>query len=484
VDFGKKVLAADLNAYQGSEIPSIFRTLKTKFGAQEGKTVTDAYTGRPIVIKPENPAEGAVVSFEELHSLYKRVNGDIASTAGSLSPDKDFKLLLLNQAKDMLTAKLAKFEDRGFGPVAEKFSEANRFYRDEYLPRFKQGFGADVLAKYGSGEARVPNEKVVEMITKANNATAARDFKQLFDDVPEAWQALRDGYMDALTRTANVLGADGKINQKALDGFLRKHSPTLAEFPQVRQEFQQLALDNAGLLERGARLAGQRKELDTAAMFKLFQGKPPAEVMTEAMTDPNVMRVLAHHAQPRAPMVNGVRMPGPPDPREARGLARAIGSHVTAQPDPAGFLAANREAISIGLAPLGKDHMKNLETAVDALTINRRNDLPTFVKAQGVAPDAIGETFGSSPRAMIAHAINVERGRSGPMQEGAAFLGRWFDKLRRDHQAAAMEAVFYDKDAARAIATLAKQPQSQKARVDWVSAMAALGIRAEIAGQE
>jgi hypothetical protein len=470
VAYTKQVLGADLNAYQQSEIPSVFRTVRDKFGKSAEKIQTDRYTGRPIRVSPEQGEKAAVVSFEELHSLYKRVNSDIASAAGSMAPDKDFKLLLLNQTKDLLGAKLAKFEDQGFGPVAEKFSEANRFYRDEYLPRFKQGFGGDVLARYGTGEHRVPNQKVVEMITKQNNAQAAKDFKLLFDDVPEAWQSLRDGYMDKLVRETNVLGTDGRINQKALDGFLRKHQQTLSEFPAVKNEFQQLALDNAGLLERQARVVAQQKALAAADMVKLFQGKPPAEVMTEAVTNPNVMRVLSHHARS--------------DPRQANALARAIAEHVTAQADPAAFMAANRDTIRAGLNQLGKDHAKNVETAVEALTINRRNDLPTFVKSQGVNPDPIGEAFGSSPRAMIAHFLNVERGRSGPMQEGGAFLGRWFDKLRREHKAVAMEAVFYDKDAARAIASLSKNPASQKARVDWVNAMAGLGIRAEVAGQE
>ena len=32
----------------------------------------------------------------------------------------------------------------------------------------------------------------------------------LMMSVPEAWQSLRDGYMDALYRVGNVIGADGK----------------------------------------------------------------------------------------------------------------------------------------------------------------------------------------------------------------------------------------------------------------------------------
>ena len=47
-----------------------------------------------------------------------------------------------------------------------------------------------------------------------------------------------------------------------------------------------------------------------------------------------------------------------------------------------------------------------------------------------------------------------------------------------------MAELFYDKDAARALANLARQPKSDKFRGEFTNAMATLGIRAAIAGQE
>ena len=168
----------------------------------------------------------------------------------------------------------------------------------------------------------------------------------------------------------------------------------------------------------------------------------------------------------------------------AKGLSRGIAEHVTQQSDPAAFFAANEEALRIGLKPLGEEHFKNLQTAVDAMTINSRNPAAMSVTASSAVPDAIAEKLGSSPRAIVAHILNVQRGRTGAGQEGAAFLGRWFDKLRRDHKAVAMEAVFYDKDAAKAIASLVKTPASEKAKLDFATQMTALGVRAHVAGQE
>ncbi len=461
--YADEVLKSEFNAYQQSEIPPVFRQLAKRVGK-------DLPEGAAEFVAQQSGKAAGEVSFAELHSLLKRTNSDLASLRGSQSADKGLKEHLLGQVKTRLEAKIAGFEDAGFGEVATRLKEANRFYREEYLPRFKQGFGADVLARYGSGEARVPNEQITGLITKSNNAQAAKDFKLLFDDVPEAWQSLRDGYMDVLFREKNALNAAGKIDQKVLDRFLKQHSQTLSEFPQIRNEFKQLALDNGALLERQARVVAAQKELAAADLYKLFQGKDPAVVIPEAVGNPNAMRVLVHKARNT--------------PREGQALARAIAEDVVRQSDPAEYFIKNRETIRTGLQALGSDHFKNLETAIDAITINRRAQIPQFVQQTGVAPDPILAATGSSPRMMISHYVNIVRGRTGVNQEAAAWIGRLWDKFRTDHKAVAMEAVFYDKDVAAAFARLARQPQNPKFRADFANAMGSLGIRAEIAGQD
>ena len=468
--FADDALKSEFNAYQKSEIPPVFRELAQivkKEVPQGGRSIPP-----DLMAEAQSAArKPAEVSFAELHSLYKRTNSDLASLRGSQSVDKGMKEHLLGQVKTQLEQKLAGFEDAGFGEVATKLKEANRFYREDYLPRFKQGFGDDVLARYSSGEFKVPNQSITALITKSNNAQAAKDFKLLFDDVPEAWQSLRDGYMDVLFRDKNVLNATGKVDQKILDRFLRQHSQTLDEFPQIRNEFKQLSLDNSALLERQARVMAAQKELAAADLYKLFNGKDPAIVVPEAVSNPNAMRLLVHKARN--------------SPHEGTALARAIAEDVVKQADPVTYFTQNKETLRIGLQALGKDHFKNLETAIDAITINQRGGMPSSVQASGIAPDTFTEKLGSSPRALVSHYINVARGRTGLNQEATAFLGRWFDKLRRDHKTVAMEAVFYDKDVARAMSNLATQPKTTaKFRMDFVNAMATLGIRAEVAGQE
>lgn len=442
--YADDVLANELNAYQQSEIPSVFRQL--------------AKTG------------GGDVSFANLHSLYKRTNADLAALRGSTAVDKDFRIMLMEGLKTRLTDKIRGFEDAGFGEVATKLKEANRFYAEEYVPRFKQGFGSDVAAKYPSGEFRTPDQLVTDLVTKPRNTQAAKDFKLLFDEVPEAHEALKNAYLDKFYQGGGAIDKNGRINQRSLDTFIRQHGETLSEFPEIKKTMQQLALDNQALLDRRAMLVAAEKKLAANDLYRLFQGRDPDVVLAEATTNRNAMRVLETVARR--------------DPNMAKGLARGIAEHVAAQPDPAAFLATNEEAIRIGLRPLGEEHFRNLKTAVDAMTINSRNPAAMSVQASSVAPDTIAEKLGSSPRAIISHLLNIERGRTGPMQEGAAFLGRWFDKLRRDHKAAAMEAAFYDKDTARALANLVKNPQSEKAKIDFRTQMMSLGVRAEEAGQD
>lgn len=475
VSYVDDVLKNEMNAYQQSEIPSVFRQVKNEFAKEAekaGPTVKTTPTGKTIKhydVAPQSK-EAADVSFEKLHSLYKRTNSDLASLRGSAAPDKDFRIMLLEGLKTKLSEKIAGFEATGFGEVATKLKEANRFYSQEYLPRFKQGFGGDIAAKYSSGEFRTPDQLVTSMVTKANNTQAAKDFKLLFDEVPEAHQALRAGYMDELYRNGGVVNKDGRINQKALETFMRKHEPTLKEFPHIKSEMQQLAIDTEGLLARRAQVVAAEKKLAAKDLYRLFQGRDPDAILTEATTNGNAMRVLAFQARN--------------DPAAAKGLARGIAEHVTKQADPMAFLQANEEAIRVGLKPMGEEHFKNLRTAVEAMTINARNPVPSSIQAGAVNADKIAEGLGSSPRAIISHFLNVQRGRTGAAQEAAAFLGRWFDKLRRDHRSVAMEAVFYDKDTARALAKLAQNPASEKAQLDFATQMTALGIRSGLAGQE
>jgi hypothetical protein len=461
VQYADDVLKNELNAYQASEIPPVFRQL-----TREIADVPDDL--KAFVAKQGGPS--GEVSFAKLHSLYKRTNSDLASLRGSMAADKDFKIMLLEGLKTKLTAKLAGFEAEGFGEVATKLKEANRFYAQEYLPRFKQGFGGDIAARYSTGEFRTADQMITGMVTKANNTQAAKDFKLLFDDIPEAHQALRAGYLDELYRNTGVIGKDGRIVQRSLDTFLRKHEPTLKEFPAIKTELKQLALDNEALLARRAHIVAAEKKLAAQDLFKLFQGRDPTVVLTEATTKPNAMRALAYQARK--------------DPNMAKGLTRGIAEHVAHQPDPAAFLAANEDAIRIGLKPLGDEHFKNLQVAVEAMTINARNPVTMTVGAGSISPDQLASGIGSSPRALVSAYLSVQRGRTGTEQEAAAILGRWFDKLRREHKLVAMEAVFYDKDTARALANVVKNPQSEKVNLDFVTQMTSLGVRASVAMQE
>ena len=474
VAYADDVLKSEMNAYQQQDIPSVFRQIKNEFikePSKAGPTVKTTPAGKQIKIFDTATAapEPADISFEQLHSLYKRTNSDLASLRGSQAVDKDFRIMLLEGLKTKLTDKIKGFEADGFGEVATKLRGANRFYAEEYVPRFKQGFGSDVAARYSSGEFRTPAEHVTELITKANNTQAAKDFRMLFDETPEAWDALRNGYLDKLHRQGNLIDASGRINQKALDTFLRQHEPTLREFPEIGKDLQRLSLDNSALLARRAQIVAAEKKLAAQDLFKLFQGKDPAEVLTKATGDPNVMRLLARQAGR--------------DPNTAKALNRSIAEHVAAQQDPARFLAENADAIKIGLKPLGDEHFKNLTTAVDAMTINSRN--PVSI---GSSPfdkgDPIFNKFGATGASWFSQYRSVIQGRSSLAQEGVAFLGRLFNKLRRDHRATALEAVFYDKDTARVLANLAQKPDSPKAQMEWAKQMASLGIRAVVAGED
>ena len=468
VKYVDDTLKTDLNAYQQSDIPSVFREVQRKFGAKPAPE-----TGRyvpPDLMAEATKGKAADLSFEELHSLYKRTNSDLASLRGSMAPDKDFKIRLLENMKTMLKGKVDAYQDTAFGPVAEKLKAANSFYEAEYLPRFKQGFGGDISAKYGTGEFRTPAERVTELVTKPNNIQAAKDFKLLFDDVPEAWNALRDGYMDNLFRNAGVVDANGRIKQTALDSYIRKNAGTLDQFPQIKRDIQRLSTDNAGLLERQARVAAQQKELHAAELFKMFNGGDAGKILESAITEPKAMRLLASQAKG--------------NPERAKAFARSIAEQVMTKDDPLAFFQKNEEAIRSGLSPLGAEHWKNMRTAMEAVGISQRTMIPQMVQRQSIAPDTLLGSTGNSLRSVISSARAVQHGRSGVLQEGSFLLGRMFESMKRDHKMVVLESIFYDPDTSKVMANLGKNPASPKARSDFMTQMVKLGVKTAVAGQE
>ena len=487
VSFADDVLKKDLYAYQQSEIPSVFRQLKNEFLKEtpEGPIVKTSPTGKTIKLYGAEKTTETDVSFEKLHSLYKNVNRDLAALRGSVVPDKNTKIALLERVKSMLSGKLDKYEDLGWGDVAEKFTAANKFHAEEYAKRFKQGIGLDIVSKDATGAWRVDPNKLTELVTTPNNAAVARQFKQIFQDinpavareyknlygeVPEAWKALTDGYLDRMFRQPSMIDKDGKISVRAAANFLRQHQPTLAELPEVRQTLTALVNDNSALVARRAEITAAQKALQQNELFKMFNGQDPQKVLANAMGSEKAMTLLAAHARGT--------------PAKAQAFARAVADEVLSKPDSLAFFVANESAIRAGLKPLGAEHFSNVKAAMEMLAINRRHSLPANIRLESIAPDKIAEGLGSSPRALIAHYINVARGRTGVSQEAAAFFGRWFDKLQRGHKETVLENLFYDKDVAGIMASLAKSPQpTEKLKIDFAKKMIGLGVQSEVAYQ-
>jgi hypothetical protein len=109
IQYADDVLKSELNAYQASEIPPVFRQLaKKKPGAELPADVA-------AFVEKQGGKSPGDVSFAELHSLYKRTNGDLASLRGSTAADKDFKIHLLEGLRTKLTDKIKGFEAEGSG---------------------------------------------------------------------------------------------------------------------------------------------------------------------------------------------------------------------------------------------------------------------------------------------------------------------------------------------------------------------------------
>ncbi len=129
--------------------------------------------------------------------------------------------------------------------ASEALARANKFEREEYAPRFREGAASDVR------RGKLPENEYLAKVTSDPNE-ADRFIKTAGDD-PEAMKAARDYMLGDLTRN----GAD-KLTAPKLTDWLKRNEEVLGRFPKVREEVEtirkQMASGEAGRDAARARL--------------------------------------------------------------------------------------------------------------------------------------------------------------------------------------------------------------------------------------
>lgn len=206
-------------------------------------------------------------TLRELDRVRKSVNKDIATAQAAGKPLGD--LYELHGAIDT-----AVRESRAI-PERAKFEYENALntYRQEFVPRFRQGIVTDILRTTKKNQSGLlPSQTVSKFLTNEDNAT---QFALTFGNDAVARQAMTSGLQD-LARANAVDFTTGAIDPSKIDSFVGKHARQLEimgidanqVFGPVRAEAQRLLTGLQELTDSAARVRGyaDAKALTTAAL--------------------------------------------------------------------------------------------------------------------------------------------------------------------------------------------------------------------------
>jgi len=256
-DFVQGIVKSDEAAFQGPEMPLIFRQVTNKY---KPKKAEESGLILPDGVRTAEP-KAVEAGFEEIHSLLKQVNQEIKASeqAGNFT-----KSYYLYKMRDHLDGKIARFEDPKYGDLADKLKEANRFWQEEYNTPFRKGVGGlmDRFNKYGKS---TPDEKIVESIV-LKSKEGVNQFKKIFGDDPAANELLTNGILDMFSRKTV---RDGVVKPGLAKTFLRENKEALDQLPEVRGILEKAVKSNDLLLIRQSEVQVKQAALAKSSLSKL-----------------------------------------------------------------------------------------------------------------------------------------------------------------------------------------------------------------------
>lgn len=460
----RSIMGADVNAFQ--QMPPVFQKILTQYAPKQTELAGRSIPPDLMAFQAQKNAPKPA-TFQELHSLWREANSQFGSAVRSGDAQAQY---YLQQVKDALKGKLAKFEQGGFGELTDKFKDFNAFYATKYAPAFKQGVGGKMGATNRYGELL----KEEDIVSRFFTPSGIDDFNIVYGGDRNAQQALADGVV-GLFRQAAVKG--GKIDQKAAQNFIRNNAETLDKLPDIRAILSNRTAANEALLEQSARVRQNISDFNKSTIAKIAKTDNVDALIDKALTD-------------RRPMMQLVALSAAGGDSTRKALARTIAERIPiaaqkAKLDPLSFVTQNESLLRPALDRLGKDHFTNLKTIAGAQTIIGRTDIPTQISAPRIK-DFLEETIGTSMPSMVSQmrATTVTR-QSSPVYMLTNALSKFGIKLRQQNTDELMREAIYNPEIAASWAQLAKgKPFTMKQANSFMEHLSSAGLRIAATDEE
>ncbi len=233
------------------------------------------------------------LTFKELQELRPRLS-DAIRQAGDQGKGKLAENL--SKLKDVVSDETKRLAAEGT-PAGARAKEANRFFKDEFAPKFRQGEGEKFAASVRKG-TNVPTRTATKFIKPNNQGgrESAQQLKRILADAPNPQAAevkVREYFVGRLVEMTA-----GDVSKAKITRFIERHSEALKEFPDARQELfamrnrfgkSEKAVNEADAVLKKA-LADQKETAQSVkdmAATRFFIEKDPVTAVNQIMKSSN-----------------------------------------------------------------------------------------------------------------------------------------------------------------------------------------------------
>lgn len=420
----EQILGEPLSQIKPANAPQTVSAIRRIFGDK-----TEELTGRSI--PPDLMAEAGLtgkkeLTLQDLHDIRVAIGQDVASASRSIDPTAATRLYNLKQVLPEVDAAIQKMPQS----VQDAYASATAKYRDEYVPRFKEGSNLRVFKDTSLNEPRIKPDQMVSEYFKTDSQggiTKAMQFNQLFGKNAEAKDAAKIGLLD-IYRQKVVNPSTGAIDQSAHNAFLRDYGRTLSAY-------KSMGIDAVSYIQKiGQEAAKVSASMDSfRSIAKTMKFDTVDELATDALKNPKIMgNALLRIAPDKRATFNAILL----DKSFESGTAKGMRD----------FLESNKKTLSMTVP---KEQLSAMQDISKALEMIERAPIRGNIATGGA--DMLKNASGVSTATVFSQIRAVTGGRSSPEWAAINLAMPALNKMTQTSFANVMESAMHSKESAVAL---------------------------------
>lgn len=450
-----KMVGDDVNAYQ--KMPPVFGQIYDKYINQKGVIVGN----NPL----SNKKNTRSASFEEIHSLYKETNRQLAAAGRTV--DGAQQAHYLKQLKGALERKLAKFEGEEYGDLGKRFKMFNRRYAEAYAKPFKEGVGGRMSAsgKYG----KILNKEFV--VKKFFTPSGLDDFARIYGDDPSAKALLKNGILDLFAKSVGITKS-GQLDPKLAANFVKTHAEALNKLPALKKELNDASSAMEAIIQRNKKLLAAKDKIESGLLSAVANTKDLDGLVAKVLTDRKALiELLSISKTARPAVINKIVQMIP-------SVANKNSMSVFE------FISKNESTLKVLMDRYGKDHFSNIKTIAKAMDIMASSKPPLHPALTQFNTDPIQAWTGTTGPSLLSQyrATQITR-QSSPTHMASSVLMRFWMKLKGEDAKKMQEYLLTSPEAARDF-NAALKAEGGQLQNRLTAHAAAAGVRSALAADD